>query len=76
MYKVEGYDKDNDVYVEYWQGTDLEKAKELAMTLDCIARNDELVSPGVSRNFDSEKRFIDWVQVTNEKDEVVYLPER
>ena len=29
MYKVEGYDKDNDVYVNYWNGPDLEIARKL-----------------------------------------------
>ena len=40
MYTVDGYDKDNDVYVEYWKGEDLEKAKEIAIVLNNIAMHD------------------------------------
>ena len=43
MYRVEGYDKDNGVYVEYWKGEDLEKAKDIATILDNIAIKDELI---------------------------------
>lgn len=43
MYTVDGYDKDNDVYTEYWKGEDLEKAKEIATILDNIAMHDGLI---------------------------------
>lgn len=66
MYTVDGYDKDNDVYVEYWRGEDLEKAKEIATILDNIAMHDGLVR--------CSGEPIDWVQVTNENNKMVYLP--
>lgn len=66
MYTVDGYDKDNDVYAEYWRGKDLEKAKEIATILDNIAMHDGLI------RWSGE--LIDWVQVTNENNEMVYLP--
>lgn len=72
MYRVEGYDRDNGVYVEYWKGEDLEKAKEIATILDNIAIKDELIR--YSGKSGLEKEPIDWVQVTNENDEMVYLP--
>ena len=70
MYKVEGYDKDNDVYVEYWKGTDLEKAKEISIILDNIALNDKLIR----YCNDGSKEPIDWVHIVNDKEEIVYLP--
>lgn len=66
MYTVDGYDKDNDVYVEYWKGEDLEKAKEIAIVLNNIAIHDGLVR--------CSGEPIDWVQVTNENNKMVYLP--
>lgn len=66
MYTVDGYDKDNDVYAEYWRGEDLEKAKEIATILDNIAMQDGLVR--------CSGEPIDWVQVTNENNKMVYLP--
>jgi len=66
MYTVDGYDKDNDVYVEYWKGEDLEKAKEIAIVLNNIAMHDGLVR--------CSGEPIDWVQVTNENNKMVYLP--
>lgn len=74
MYRVEGYDKDNGVYVEYWKGEDLEKAKEIATILDNIATKDELIRYTSSGKFGLVKESIDWVQVTNGNDEMVYLP--
>ena len=74
MYRVEGYDTDNGVYVEYWKGEDLEKAKEIATILDNIATKDELIRYTSSEKFGLVKEPIDWVQVTNENDEMVYLP--
>jgi hypothetical protein len=70
MFKVEGYDKDHDVYVTYWQGDDLEKAKEIATILDNIAKEDELIRY-IS---DMSTEPIDWVQVTDENDAMVFLP--
>ena len=66
MYTVDGYDKDNDVYAEYWRGKDLEKAKVIATILDNIAMQDGLIQ--------WSGELIDWVQVTNENNEMVYLP--
>lgn len=66
MYTVDGYDKDNDVYAEYWKGEDLEKAKEIAIVLNNIAMHDGLIR--------WSGKLIDWVQVTNENNEMVYLP--
>lgn len=66
MYTVDGYDKDNDVYVEYWKGEDLEKAKEIAIILNNIAMHDGLIR--------CSGEPIDWVQVTNENNKMVYLP--
>ena len=66
VYRVEGYNKDNDVYAEYWRGEDLEKAKEIATILDNIAMQDGLIQ--------WSGELIDWVQVTNENNEMVYLP--
>lgn len=66
MYTVDGYDKDNDVYVEYWKGEDLEKAKEIAIVLNNIAMHDGLIR--------CSGEPIDWVQVTNENNKMVYLP--
>lgn len=70
MFKVEGYDKDHDVYVTYWQGDDLEKAKEIATVLDNIAKEDELIR----YTSDMSKEPIDWVQVTDINDVMVFLP--
>ena len=44
----------------------LEKAKEIATILDNIAMHDGLI------RWSGE--LIDWVQVTNENNEMVYLP--
>lgn len=71
-YKVEGYDKDNDVYVEYYRCEDLDEAKKIAKILDGIACNDELIR----YDSDHEKEPIDWVHVSDENDERVYLPRR
>ena len=71
-YKVEGYDKDYDVYVTYWEGDDLEKAKEIATVLDKIAEEDELIR----YTSDMSKEPIDWIQVTDENDTMVFLPKR
>ena len=73
-YRVEGYDKDNGVYVEYWKGTNLEKAKEICDILDKIARKDELIRYCSSEKFGLDKEPIDWVQVTGGNDEMVYIP--
>jgi hypothetical protein len=72
VYRVEGYNKDNDVYVAYWKGESLELAKAIATILDNIAMKDELVK--YSGKLGLEKEPIDWVQVTNRNDEIVYLP--
>jgi hypothetical protein len=70
MFKVEGYDKDHDTYVTYWKGDDLEKAKEIATILDNIAKEDELIR----YTSDMSKEPIDWVQVTDINDVMVFLP--
>ena len=70
MYKVEGYDKDNDVYVNYWNGSDLEMAKEIASTLYKIVKRDELIR----YKSDGSKEPIDWILVSNDKNEIVYIP--
>lgn len=70
MYKVEGYDKDNDVYVNYWNGLDLNMAKEIAFTLYKIAKRDELIR----YKSDGSKEPIDWTLVSNDKNEIVYAP--
>ena len=72
MYRVEGYNKDNDVYAAYWKGESLELAKAIATILDNIAMKGELVK--YSGKLELEKEPIDWVQVTNRNDEIVYLP--
>lgn len=72
VYRVEGYNKDNDVYAAYWKGESLELAKAIATILDNIAMKDELVK--YSGKLGLEKEPIDWVQVTNRNDEIVYLP--
>lgn len=69
IYKVEGYDKDNDVYVKYWEGKDLEVAKVVSEVLNNIANKDELVR----YTSDGQKEPIDWVQVSDENDELVFL---
>lgn len=69
IYKVEGYDKDNDVYVKYWEGKDLEVAKVVSEVLNNIANKDELVR----YTSDGQKEPIDWVQVSGENDELVFL---
>lgn len=69
IYKVEGYDKDNDVYVKYWEGKDLETSKAIATVLNNIANKDELVR----YTSDGQKEPIDWVQVSDENDELVFL---
>lgn len=69
IYKVEGYDKDNDVYVKYWEGKDLEFAKVVSEVLNNIANKDELVR----YTSDGQKEPIDWVQVSDENDEIVFL---
>lgn len=69
VYKVEGYDKDNDVYVKYWEGKDLEVAKVVGEVLNNIANKDELVR----YTSDGQKEPIDWVQVSDENDELVFL---
>lgn len=69
IYKVEGYDKDNDVYVKYWEGEDLEVAKVVSEVLNNIANKDELVR----YTSDGQKEPIDWVQVSDENDELVFL---
>ena len=70
MYKVEGYDKDNGVYVNYWNGPDLEMAKEIASTLYKIVKRDELIR----YKSDGSKEPIDWILVSNDKNEIVYVP--
>ena len=54
------------MYTVYWKGKDLEKAKEIATILDNIAMHNGLI------RWSGE--LIDWVQVTNENNEMVYLP--
>ena len=70
MYKVEGYDKDNDVYINYWNGPDLRMAKEIALTLYKIAKRDELIRC----TSDVNKEPIDWILISNDKNEIVYIP--
>lgn len=70
IYKVEGYDKDNDVYVKYWEGKDLKVAKIVSEVLNNIANKDELVR----YTSGGQKEPIDWVQVSDENDELVFLP--
>ena len=41
MFFVEGYDKDNDAYEVYYETEDFEKAKEIAIVLDKIAKTDK-----------------------------------
>ena len=69
IYKVEGYDKDSDVYVKYWEGKDLEVAKVVSEVLNNIANKDELVR----YTSNGQKEPIDWVQVSDENDELVFL---
>ena len=69
IYKVEGYDKDSDVYVKYWEGKDLETSKAIATVLNNIANKDELVR----YTSNGQKEPIDWVQVSDENDELVFL---
>ena len=69
-YRVEGYDKDYDVYVTYWKGNDFNKAKEIAILLDDIASSDELIR----YTSDMSREPIDWVQVTDNNDVMVFLP--
>lgn len=69
MYKVEGYDKDSDVYEKYWEGKDLEVAKVVSEVLNNIANKDELVR----YTSDGHKEPIDWVQVSDENNELVFL---
>lgn len=69
MYKIDGYDKDNDVYINYWNGPDLEIAKEIASTLYKIAKRDELIRYAS----DGSKEPIDWILISNDKDEIVYI---
>lgn len=68
MYKVEGYDKDNDVFIKYWSGSNLEMAKEIALTLYKIAEKDELIR----YTNDGDKEPIDLIFVFNDNGEVVY----
>ena len=70
MYKVEGYDKDNNVYVNYWNGLDLEIAKEIASTLYNVVKRDELIR----YKSDGSKEPIDWILVSNDENEIVYVP--
>ena len=69
IYKIEGYDKDNDAYVKYWEGKDLKVAKVVSEVLNNIANKDELVR----YTSDGHKEPIDWVQVSDENDEIVFL---
>jgi hypothetical protein len=69
IYKIEGYDKDNDVYVKYWEGKDLKVAKVVSEVLNDIANKDELVR----YTSDGQKEPIDWVQMSDENDEIVFL---
>lgn len=69
IYKVEGYDKDNDVYVKYWEGKDLETSKIISTVLNNIAEKGELVR----YSSDGTREPIDWVQVSDENNELVFL---
>ena len=68
-YRVEGYDKDHDVYMTYWEGNDFKMAREIATVLDKIAEKDELIR----YTSDMAKEPIDWVQVTDKNDTMVFL---